>query len=191
MADIGGLVLGEAHLQARRPSLALLFDKFAGRFDGLDDVLAGAFGYFQSDRGLTIDAGIGLAVLEGAPDRGDVAKSDDGVGADLYGHLQDVLDRLEQPGDLNGKAAAAGVESASGDEQVGAAELTQQQARVKFIGIDEGGVDDDFDSFVAVAANIDTQDAGYAFETVAGLAGDAHQRAFRHIAGKCYDEDRK
>ena len=115
----------------------------------------------------------------------------DRIALHLDGQAEDILQLLEQAGDLDGEPAIAGVQRAGRDEPVRAADDLGDLAAVQAVALDQQRVDDDFDDLLAVAGDVDLQHGRDALDLVAQVAGKADQRALRHLAGQGHHQNRE
>ena len=186
--DLHGLVLDEGDLHRLGPLRGLRLREPAHVLDGVDDVLAEPLLDLQRDRRLAVEARVGPGVLEGPSHRGDVPDRDHGVPLDHDGQGQDVVQRLEKAGHLDGKLAVPGVERAGGDQPVVARDGFQQRPVADVVAFEAQRVDDDLEDLVAVAGDVGVQDSGKPFEIVAEASGEPQQRAFGNVSGQHDDE---
>ena len=99
--------MGVGDFYGWREVLSLLFHDGAHILHRFDNILAGAFGYLQSDSGLSIDASESLSVFEGAANIGDVSQGDGLAACQTDGEVEQVFGGIDETGNFNGKCAVS------------------------------------------------------------------------------------
>ena len=177
--------------QRVRPGGTFALYDGADALDGVDDVLAGALRDLERHGRAALGAREPFGVHERASHLGDVADGDDGVAANHEGHVQDVLDRLEQPRDLDREPAPAGILGSRRDHQVAVADRGDGLVGGKTVALDSDRIDDHFHQILAIARDLGRENAGDSLDRVPELAREPQERPFRDVAREDHNEDRE
>ena len=157
----------------------------------VDQVGAGALLDLDGDGGAAVETGDRLGFLEGGADGGEVLRAHDGIGAGDDRQVGDVLDGLDQRGDLDRVAALGALKRAGGDEAVAGIDALDHLVELEPVGGELDGVDDDVDLLVAGALQCAFENAGDFLDAVAQFARGLGEDAFGQVAGQRDDEDRE
>ena len=165
-----------------RPVRRHLGGEGAHRGAGLHDVLAGAANDLERIGGIAIIARETVGILEGAAHMGDVLQCHHGIAGARNRQFQRILGAFEQAGHLDLETRLRTVQSAGGDEAVVGLDRVEELAIGDPVAFQQGGIDGDFQHFLAQALDVDLEDLRQRLQLVLEIAGEPVERAFRRIA---------
>ncbi len=189
--DVVGLV--EHHVDANgfRPVLGGMFDNFTDCRVVLDDVGADTLDDLKSNCPVAVDACVGVGILEGAPDLGDICKGHDTFTALFQRKCVDILCGLDETRHLHVEAALAAVDKARRNKLVVELQRVQELLLGDRVGFQFLGVDQDFQQLFAVPGQIRRSDGVDSLDLVLETPGVLVERALRYVARQGDDHGRR
>ena len=140
---------------------------------------AWALRHVERDGRVAVHPRIALAILEGAPDVGDVGQRHHRVAVGLHRQVEDVLGGLDDARHLHRHASGAGVEGAGGDQAVVAQHGVEELLGADLIGFEARRIDHHLEQFLAVALHLGVEHVRERLHVVADFLRQVVDHALR------------